>query len=76
MPLHESTLAQVVAAINLCHQTRLNIVWDADAPIGVAKRSVDISRLRALGYYPTSNLNDAIAQTIDWQRQNRDRIRK
>ncbi|OIV47509.1 GDP-fucose synthetase [Sodalis sp. TME1] len=72
----ESTLAQVVAAINLCYQPRLNIVWDADAPIGVAKRSVDISRLRALGYHPTSNLNDAIAQTIDWHRQNRDRIRK
>ena len=42
------------------------INWDASEPDGTPRKSLDISRLRALGREPSVDLSDGLASTYEW----------
>lgn len=44
----------------------LEVVWDDEEPIGISSRSVDISKLKALGWKPKYSFSDALRRTISW----------
>jgi GDP-L-fucose synthase len=47
------------------------IVWDTSKPAGDARRVMDISRARSLGYEPRVPLRDGIREVMDWYRSHR-----
>ena len=44
------------------------IVWDSSKPDGTPRKTLDVSRIKALGWKPTIRLEDGIASTINWYR--------
>lgn len=51
------------------------IAWLHDRPIGVQKRYMDVSRLNNLGIYLDIHFEEQLSFTIDWYKNNTDRIR-
>ena len=55
----------------------LNIQWDTSKPIGEPVRVLDITRAKErLGYRPKVSLKEGVSRTIEWYRQNRDKLPK
>lgn len=50
------------------------VVWDTAKPTGDKRRVLDISRISALGFKPTTTLDKGIKETIDWYIANRDAL--
>jgi len=48
------------------------IVWDLSKPSGDAKRLMDISRARSLGFEPRISLQEGIREVMDWYGANKD----
>lgn len=46
------------------------IVWDISKPNGTLKKSLDISKIKSLGWQPQINLIDGIKKTIFWYKDN------
>ncbi len=42
------------------------LVWDASKPDGTPRKLLDVSRLRALGWSPTIELDDGLRSTYQW----------
>ena len=42
------------------------IIWDSSKPDGTPRKTLDVSRINALGWKPTITLEDGIASTIAW----------
>ena len=42
------------------------IIWDTGKPDGTRRKTLDVSRIKALGWKPTIRLEDGIASTIAW----------
>ena len=42
------------------------IIWDSSKPDGTLRKTLDVSRIKALGWKPTISLEDGIASTIAW----------
>jgi GDP-L-fucose synthase len=42
------------------------IIWDTSKPDGTPRKTLDVSRIKALGWNPTITLEDGIASTIAW----------
>lgn len=42
------------------------IIWDSLKPDGTPRKTLDVSRIKALGWKPTIRLEDGIATTIAW----------
>ena len=42
------------------------IIWDTGKPDGTPRKTLDVSRIKALGWKPTIRLEDGIASTIAW----------
>lgn len=42
------------------------IIWDSSKPDGTLRKTLDVSRINALGWKPTISLEDGIASTIAW----------
>ena len=42
------------------------IIWDTSKPDGTPRKTLDVSRIKALGWNPTIRLEDGIASTIAW----------
>ena len=42
------------------------LVWDACKPDGTPRKLLDVSRLRALGWSPTIELDDGLRSTYQW----------
>ena len=42
------------------------IIWDSSKPDGTLRKTLDVSRIKALGWKPTISLEDGIASTITW----------
>ena len=42
------------------------LVWDASKPDGTPRKLLDVSRLRALGWAPTIELDDGLRSTYQW----------
>lgn len=44
------------------------ILWDSSKPDGTPRKTLDVTRIKALGWKPTIRLEDGIASTINWYR--------
>jgi len=42
------------------------IIWDSSKPDGTPRKTLDVSRINALGWKPAITLEDGIASTIAW----------
>ena len=42
------------------------IIWDTSKPDGTPRKTLDVSRIKALGWNPAIRLEDGIASTITW----------
>lgn len=51
-------------------------LWDTTKPDGTPQKRLDVSKLAQLGWSPTIDLQRGIGLTVDWYRENRDRIRR
>jgi len=47
---------------------RGKLEFDTSKPDGVPLKGLDSSRLRDLGWRPSTELRDALAKTVDWYR--------
>jgi GDP-L-fucose synthase len=45
------------------------IEWDSTKPDGTARKVLDVSRIKALGWKPTITLEEGIASTIAWYKE-------
>lgn len=48
---------------------RGEIEWDSTKPDGTPRKTLDISRIKALGWKPAIALDEGIASTIDWYKE-------
>lgn len=46
-----------------------NISWDTTKPNGSPRRTLDISRMDSLGWYPKTSLGEGLVKTIDWYKK-------
>jgi GDP-L-fucose synthase len=51
------------------------IAWDTSKPDGMPRKLLDVSRLKALGWRPTTTLEDGLRETVDWYQAHRAEIR-
>lgn len=72
----ETKMKDVVDGINKFFNNELNIQWDPNAPIGIPKRSVDITLLNEFKSKFDFNLEKSISETISWYKNNLNGIRK
>jgi len=56
-------LAVIVASLS---GFKGEIIWDTSKPDGTPRKTLDVSRIKALGWNPTITLEDGIASTIAW----------
>ena len=42
------------------------IIWDSSKPDGTPRKTLDVSRIKAMGWEPTIRLENGIASTINW----------
>lgn len=47
-----------------------SIDWDTSKPDGTPRKVLDVSRLRALGWWPKMSLEEGISETIHWYESN------
>lgn len=59
-------LAQVIASIVGYDG---DILWDVTKPNGSPRRTLDTSRMDALGWYPKTSLLEGLRNTIDWYKR-------
>ena len=51
------------------------IAWDTSKPDGMPRKMLDVSRLKALGWRPTTSLEDGLRDTVAWYNEHRAEIR-
>ena len=56
-------LAVIVASLS---GFKGEMIWDTSKPDGTPRKTLDVSRIKALGWNPTITLEDGIASTIAW----------
>lgn len=49
--------------------------WDTGKPDGTPRRLMDVSRLTSMGWSPSIDLNEGIAEVVAWFREHRDDFR-
>ncbi len=65
-------LANLVAALT---GYKGNLVWDTSKPNGQPRRALDVSKAKAnFGFEAQMNFEEGLRRTIDWYRDNRDRL--
>ena len=52
------------------------ILWDASKPDGTPRKLMDVSKMKALGWQYTTELEDGIQKTYQWFLENIDRIKE
>ena len=51
------------------------IAWDTSKPDGMPRKLLDVQRLKALGWRPTTSLEDGLRDTVAWYQAHRAEIR-
>jgi GDP-L-fucose synthase len=70
------SIKEIVEIIISNLEIKPDVIWDTSKPSGDKKRIMDISRAKALGFYPTISLKEGIAEVMEWYVKNRDYINK
>ena len=71
----EHTMGHVVQTIATASGFDGTIIWNDSMPVGIPRRSVDISRLSALVAMDLVSFEEGVRQTVAWYRANRQRAR-
>ena len=66
-------LAEIIQKLT-GHQGK--ILWDASKPDGTSRKLMDVSKMKALGWQYTTELEDGIQKTYQWFLENIDRIKE
>jgi GDP-L-fucose synthase len=53
-----------------------NIIWDASKPDGTPRKLMDVSKMKALGWEYSTDLEDGIKKTYQWFLENIDKIKE
>ena len=67
----DATIAELAATVAEVVGYNGPVCWDADKPDGTPQKLMDISRIRRLGWQPTTGLREGIARTYEWFLANR-----
>lgn len=71
----EITMRDLGAKIGAATGYEGDLVWDASRPNGQPRRMLDVSRARErFGFSASVSLDEGLARTIAWYRENRERI--
>jgi len=70
----EYTVKDVVTAMS--QLTEFNVKYDKTKPTGVAKRVLDVSKAKSLGFEAQYSLNDGLKETWEWFKANSDEYKK
>lgn len=65
----EISMQEVVDTISAHFSNIKGVVWQSDQPVGIPRRSVDVSILNKSGFNPCYSLQDGITETINWIHQ-------
>jgi GDP-L-fucose synthase len=68
------TIRQIVDIIAKLMPEPLEILWDTSKPSGDEIRLMDMTRATSYGFKPEISLEQGIAQTMAWYRENRDSL--
>jgi GDP-L-fucose synthase len=60
------TIKDLAATVTSLSGFQGEIIWDTSKPDGTPRKTLDVSRIKALGWNPTITLEDGIASTIAW----------
>ena len=60
------TIKDLAATVTSLSGFQGEIIWDTSKPDGTPRKTLDVSRIKALGWNPTITLEDGIASTITW----------
>ena len=52
------------------------IVCDASKPDGTPRKLLDVSKINTLGWKAVTSLEEGLRKTIEWYKQNKDRVKK
>src|SRR3989344_1823850 len=63
-----TTVKEVVETLAAISSYNPKIIYDTGKPSGDAKRLLDVTRLKALGFEPQISLEEGIMETIEWYR--------
>jgi len=66
-------LAKIIQSVT-GHQG--NILWDANKPNGTARKLMDISKMKGLGWQYSTELEEGIKKTYQWFLKNIDTIKE
>ena len=67
----ERTMEEVVGVIARATGFEGRITWDAEKPVGIPRRSVDIVRLKGLGLPAPIGFDEGIRRAVEWYREAR-----
>ena len=66
----ETTMGELAQEICKVAEIGLPIEWQSDMPVGIPKRTVDVSNLKNSGFLNKYNLSQGIKITFDWYQNN------
>ena len=69
------SIKQLAEAVRDAYDKKVEIVWDTSKPAGDAKRLMDTSRAEGCGFLCSTELEDGIAETLEWYRNNSDQYK-
>ena len=66
----EITIAELANLVKSTIDYRGEIRWDASKPDGTMRKLTDVSRLHALGWHHTMEIEDGVRTLYNWYQQN------
>ena len=63
---HDLTIKDLAVMVASLSGFKGEIIWDESKPDGTPRKTLDVSRIKALGWNPAIRLEDGIASTITW----------
>ena len=66
----ETTIAELAALVQRTIAYRGEIKWDASKPDGTMRKLTDVSRLHALGWHHSMEIEDGVRTLYEWYQTN------
>ena len=70
------TIKELAETIQMVINHQGNILWDASKPDGTPRKLMDVSKMAAIGWQYSTELEEGIKKTYDWFLENIDSIKE